>query len=204
MRNLYNTFMKWLGLEAKEKIARSLQTPDYTQITFEKNSNWHFIIAGEWAVEELLAMYPNLAYRMRGKYKISWVEHPTLPHTHVQVIYFFRPKTLWEHLKALGAFLVNGRYKVKSFWYNLPTGLQMLLRTMFFPLEVILTGCHLIFIAVVYILVAWPMLQLANLHEHLEKKKKKWNSDRIINKQIRMMGDHISVDIKGDHNVVNF
>lgn len=204
MRNLYNALMDWLGFEVKKEIARSIQTPDYTQITFEKNSNWHFVIAGEWAVEELLAMYPNLAYRMRGKYKISWCDHPTLPDAYVQVIHFFRPRSIWDHLKALGAFTVNGKYKVKSFWYGLPVSLQLLARVVFFPLELLLTGFWMIMLAVIYGLVAWPMLQLANLHEHLEKKKKRWNSDRIINKQIRRMGDQVSVDIKGDHNVVNF
>lgn len=204
MKSSYHKLMQAMGLEEKDKPSRSLQTPDYTQITFEKNSNWQFIIAGEWSVEELLTMYPNLAYRMRGKYKITWRDHPDLPDTYVRVIHFFRPKTLWEHLKALGAFLVNGRYKVKSFWYDLPTWLQMVLRTVFFPVEVVLTGCYMVFLAVVYLLVALPMLQLATLHEHLEKKKKTWKSNRSISKQIRRSGDLVSVDIKGDNNIVNF
>lgn len=204
MKSSYHTLMQALGFEEKEKPSYSLQTPDYTQITFEKSSNWQFVIAGEWSVEELLTMYPNLAYRMRGKYKITWMDHPDLPDTYIKVIHFFRPKTFWDHLKAIGAFLVNERYKVKSFWYNLPTWLQMLLRVVFLPAELFLTGCYMIFLAVVYILVAFPMLQLANLHEHMEKKKKNWKSKRRISKQIRRTEDLTSVDIKGDNNIVNF
>lgn len=117
-------------------------SPDYTEVTFEQNPAWNFIVPGGWDEKELLEMYPYKAGHFKSKSKITQMEYQgseedVLNTKIIRTIHFYKPKTLWECLVGLKHIPRVIRFQFKEIWYSTPIWIQVFLRAMFFPVECI-------------------------------------------------------------------